>query len=88
MDTWPEKLEHPLERADDGAHGQAHALDVPPRQVWEASFHASILYDPGTQDILCGWLRPAALAGLLAWLGAALAAALGLFRRDPVGRGA
>lgn len=40
------------------------------------------------QDILGGWLRPAALAGLLAWLGAALAAALGLFRRDPVGRGA
>ena len=40
------------------------------------------------QDILGGWLRPAAFAGLLAWLGAALAAALALFRRDPVGRGA
>lgn len=43
------------------------------------------------QDILGNWLRPAALAGLLAWLGAALAAlfsALRLFRRDPIGRGA
>ncbi|MDD5302726.1 MAG: ABC transporter permease subunit [Elusimicrobia bacterium] len=39
------------------------------------------------QDILGSWLRPAALAGLLAWLGAALAAALVLFRRDPIGRG-
>lgn len=40
------------------------------------------------QDILGNWLRPAALGGLLAWLGAALTVALGLFRRDPIGRGA
>lgn len=40
------------------------------------------------QDVLGGWLRPAALLGLAAWLAAALAAARGLFRRDPLGGGA
>lgn len=37
------------------------------------------------QDILGGWLRPAVLGGLSAWLVVALAAARGLFRRDPLG---
>jgi Cu-processing system permease protein len=37
------------------------------------------------QDVLGGWLRPAALLGLAAWLGGALAVARGIFRRDPVG---
>jgi Cu-processing system permease protein len=37
------------------------------------------------QDILGHWLRPAVLGGLLAWLVVVLAAARGLFRRDPLG---
>lgn len=36
------------------------------------------------QDVLGPWLRPLALAGLMAWLGAALAAARGLFLRRPL----
>lgn len=40
------------------------------------------------RDVLGGWLRPAALAGLLVWLGGALAAAWTLFSRDPLRRGA
>lgn len=38
------------------------------------------------RDLLGSWLRPAALAGLLAWLGAALWAARRIFRNDPLGR--
>lgn len=36
------------------------------------------------QDVLGAWLRPAAFAGLLAWLAAALATAATLWRRDPL----
>ncbi|MBI3553407.1 MAG: ABC transporter permease [Elusimicrobia bacterium] len=39
------------------------------------------------QDALGAWLRPAALAGLAAWLAAALAASRSVFARDPSGVG-
>lgn len=38
------------------------------------------------RDVLGAWLKPAALAGLLAWLGAALWAARTAFERDPLAR--
>lgn len=37
------------------------------------------------QDLLGAWLRPAAFAGLLAWLAAALGAARAWWGRDPLG---
>lgn len=38
------------------------------------------------KDLLGAWLQPAAIAGLLAWLGAALWAARATFARDPLAR--
>ncbi|MBI3297218.1 MAG: ABC transporter permease subunit [Elusimicrobia bacterium] len=40
------------------------------------------------RDALGAWLKPAAAAGLFAWLGGSLGAAWTLFRRDPLRRGA
>ncbi|MBI4346702.1 MAG: ABC transporter permease [Elusimicrobia bacterium] len=40
------------------------------------------------RDVLGAWLRPAALAGLAAWLGLALGAGWAMFSRDPLRRGA